>query len=98
MVVEFGFVAARILHDRETERQREGGTGGQRDGEMGGRLTLHLSVPPSLCPPVPPSLCPYFCERVDCICLINSFAIFGAAPLPSNAVTLPLATSLLLGR
>ena len=40
----------------------------------------------------------YRCERADCICLINSLAIFGAAPLPSRAVTLPLATSLLLRR
>jgi hypothetical protein len=30
-VVEFRFAAARILHDRETERQRDG----KKDGEMG---------------------------------------------------------------
>src|SRR5262249_3255556 len=40
----------------------------------------------------------HFDARADCICLINSFAIFDAAPLPSKAVTLPLATSLLLWR
>jgi hypothetical protein len=43
-------------------------------------------------------LCAYRCGRADCICLINSLAIFGAAPFPSNALTLPLATSLLLWR
>src|SRR5262245_24273728 len=78
-----GFYTTGRQRDRETERpQRWRDRRDRRDDEMQSLRSLH----------------PYRWERADCICLINSLAIFGAAPLPSKAVTLPLATSLLLWR
>jgi hypothetical protein len=58
LVVELGFAAARILHDRETERQRDGET------EIEGwDLIFSLSLCPSVFIAEIGGLAAFFCQE-----------------------------------